>query len=128
MPITQVMVFATDVARLRRFYERAFGLTIVEDSPGWVRFVDGGVAFALHAIPPDIAAGIAIASPPIARDETPIKLTFAVADVGAARAMLAALGAEVRAPRTFGAETFCDAVDPEGNVFAICGPAAPPAE
>jgi predicted enzyme related to lactoylglutathione lyase len=120
MKLGQVMVFAKDLDRMRRFYESGFGLTaITEEADGWVRFATGGASFALHAIPVDIARGIAIAEPPAPRADTAIKFTFHVDDVDAVRAHLAAHGAVMREPRTWGGRTFCDGVDPEGNVFQI---------
>jgi catechol 2,3-dioxygenase-like lactoylglutathione lyase family enzyme len=119
MKLGQVMVFAKDLERLRRFYAGGFGLTAVEDAAGWVRFAAGSAFFALHALPDEIARCIEIAEPPAPRAETAIKFTFHVDDVDATRAHLAAHGAVMREPRTWGGRTYCDGVDPEGNVFQI---------
>jgi predicted enzyme related to lactoylglutathione lyase len=119
MQLGQVMVFVTDLDRMRRFYADGFGLAVSEEEPGWIRFATGGAALALHAIPPDVARGIAIADPPVARADTAIKFTFHVDDVDAARAALAAHGAAMRDVKRWGGRAFCDGVDPEGNVFQI---------
>ena len=83
---------------------------------GWALLDAGGATLGLHAIPAEYARDISIASPPVAREETPIKLVFDVPDLEAARAHLAAHGATVREPRAWSA---CDVLDPEGNVFQI---------
>jgi predicted enzyme related to lactoylglutathione lyase len=78
--------------------------------------------FVLHATPADIAKNIEIKSPPIPREEDPVKLIFEVKDLESARAQLESLGMQVlRRPWQKSVET-CDAVDPEGNIFQICSP------
>lgn|SRR5690349_7940972 len=119
MQLGQVIVFVVDLDRMRRFYADGFGLAVTEQAPGWIRFATGGAALALHAIPPEIARGIAITDPPAARTDTAIKFTFHVDDVDAARTTLAAHGAAMREVVRWGGRAFCDGVDPEGNVFQI---------
>ena len=86
----------------------------------WAEFKIGGACFSLHAIPAEIAKGIEIESPPIPRQENPLKLIFEVEDVEAERARLESLGIQtLRRPWQKPGEAF-DAVDPEGNIFQIC--------
>jgi catechol 2,3-dioxygenase-like lactoylglutathione lyase family enzyme len=115
MAIGRVIVFAKHVEALRHFYETGLGLVTVAAEPGWVRLGGAGAELALHGLPPAIAARVQIASPPVARADTAIKPVFFVADVVAARARLAALGAVMSEVRN----DYCDGVDPEGNVFQI---------
>ena len=100
------------------FYGETLGLRSIAETrtDSWVEFDGGGASLALHAIPPEIAGGIEIATPPRVREENPLKLVFVVEDVKCERARLAALGIPMMA-RAWGA---CDGVDPEGNVFQIC--------
>lgn len=74
----------------------------------------------MHAIPPEVAADIEIASPPEVREDTPIKLLFTVADPVQAAARLERLGAMVLR-RPWGG---VDVVDPEGNVFGLIAASA----
>ena len=53
---------------------------------------------------------------PRAREDTPIKLVFAVADVDAERSRLVRQGVKMFPANTWGT---CDGLDPEGNVFQI---------
>lgn len=119
MKLATVILFAKDVARLRAFYGDLLGLSVIEDQPGWVRFDAGGCAVALHAIPAPIAAAITIEDPPVAREDTPIKLAFQVEDVALERERLIAGCARMGELKRFGAVALCDGVDPEGNVFQI---------
>ena len=120
MKLGQVMVFAKDMARMRGFYRDVLGLTPIDEAhEGFIRYDAGGVVFALHAIPAAIAKSIELAEPPQRRDDSAIKYTFHVDDLPAELARLATLGVTMSEPRTFGARTFSDGIDPEGNVFQI---------
>jgi catechol 2,3-dioxygenase-like lactoylglutathione lyase family enzyme len=118
MKLALAMIFAKDVERMTTFYRDGLGLRPVpgESSPGWVVFDAGGARFALHAIPPDIAAGIHIEAPPEERSDTAIKLTFATDALDAICARLPGLGGSLRPPRGSGAR---DVVDPEGNIIQL---------
>ena len=118
MRLNGAILFVKDLAGMTAFYREVLGLDPVEDTQpeDWVEFRDGGAArFALHAIPAGIAAGIRIESPPRPREQSAAKLTFDVQDVEATLAKLEALGLPLLR-RPWGA---IDAVDPEGNVFAV---------
>ena len=112
MTLARAIVFVKDVPRMTAFYRDGLGLAVMKEEPGWVE-LDG---VALHAIPAEIADGIAIEDPPRAREDTAIKLVFAADDLERARARAIAAGARVGEIRSWGA---CDGVDPEGNVFQI---------
>jgi catechol 2,3-dioxygenase-like lactoylglutathione lyase family enzyme len=118
MELRLAMIFAKDMDRMTAFYRDGLGLRLLPASrqEGWVEFDAGACTLALHAIPPHIAKDIEIASPPQAREETPMKLVFATADLLAARSHLIAHGAVMHEPRNPGS---CDGLDPEGNVFQI---------
>jgi predicted enzyme related to lactoylglutathione lyase len=112
MKLARAILFVEDLERMTAFYRDGLGLAVRREEPGWVE-LDG---VALHAIPDALAAGITIDDPPSPRADTPIKLVFAAPELAAARAQLAAAGAQMGEVREWGA---CDGVDPEGNVFQI---------
>jgi predicted enzyme related to lactoylglutathione lyase len=119
MRLRGAVLFVKEFDRMLGFYRDGVGLAVLPgQGEGWVSLDAGAMTLSLHAIPAEIASGIAIASPPVAREETPLKLVFEVPDLEAARAHLAAHGATVLAPKPWGA---CDVLDPEGNVFQIAG-------
>ena len=63
-----------------------------------------------------------VGSPPILREDTPIKLVFVVADIAAARASAAERGGSVNPVEhewLFEGAKVCDGHDPEGNVFQL---------
>jgi catechol 2,3-dioxygenase-like lactoylglutathione lyase family enzyme len=117
MSLQGVMLFVKDLDRMTAFYRDVLELEPIEETrlDNWVEFTGDGTRFLLHAIPPAIASGIQIDSPPRAREQGGVKLTFAVRDVDATLEKLAAIGPPLLA-RPWG-DT--EAVDPEGNVFAL---------
>lgn len=112
--LAMAVLYCKDLPRLAAFYEAVFAVRPLRSSETFIELPQLG----LHAIPPEIAATIAITDPPAPREDTPIKLVFSVPDLDAARARLAALGATC-AVRPWGA---CEVVDPEGNVFQLSAP------
>jgi catechol 2,3-dioxygenase-like lactoylglutathione lyase family enzyme len=112
------ILFVKDLARMVAFYRDGLGLTPLPEraSDGWAELDAGGVTLGLHLIPAEIAARIHVSYPPARRTGTPIKLAFAVDDLEAARARLAAQGALMSEPTSWGS---CDGADLEGNVFQI---------
>lgn len=116
MTFSGAMLFVKDLPRMAAFYRDVLGLQPVEESrlPDWVEF-HGEATFSLHAIPAAIAAGISIESPPRPREQGGTKLTFAVTDVDATLAAIEGMGLPLL-KRPWGS---VEAVDPEGNVFAL---------
>jgi catechol 2,3-dioxygenase-like lactoylglutathione lyase family enzyme len=117
MTLQGAMVFVKDLERMTAFYTEVLGLTVVSDTrlENWVEFRSNGSRFSLHAIPAPVAAGIAIASPPVAREQGVTKLTFAVRDVAATLARIEAMGFPLLR-RPWGD---VEATDPEGNIFSL---------
>jgi catechol 2,3-dioxygenase-like lactoylglutathione lyase family enzyme len=116
MTFSGAMLFVKDLPGMTRFYSGVLGLRPIEETrlPDWLEF-HGEAQFSLHAIPAAIAAGISIDSPPRPREQGATKLTFLVADVEATLAAIERLGLPLLKRPWGGVE----AVDPEGNVFAL---------
>jgi catechol-2,3-dioxygenase len=117
MRVAQTILFVEDVPRMQAFYQGALGLDVLSEEPGWVRLDAGGVVFALHAMRPGPKSQRT--EPPIERADACIKVCFHVEDVEAARAALVAAGTRMRQVNRHGDMSFCDGIDPEGNVFQI---------
>jgi predicted enzyme related to lactoylglutathione lyase len=117
MTLQGAMLFVKDLERMTTFYTEVLGLAVVPATrlANWVEFQSNGARFSLHAIPPEIATGIAISSPPVPRENGATKLTFAVADVAATLSRIEAMGLPLLR-RPWGE---VEATDPEGNVFAL---------
>ena len=115
MLLKRAMLFVKDFPAMARFYGDVLGLNPIAETrtDTWIEFETG---FALHAIPPHIAEGIEILSPPQPRENHPIKLAFAVDDLTSECERLESLGVKIL-QTPWGT---CDAVDPEGNILQLC--------
>jgi predicted enzyme related to lactoylglutathione lyase len=116
------MLFVKDLDRMAAFYGDVLGLTPNQHTRlnDWVEFGDSASRFSLHAIPAAVAAGITIESPPRAREQGGVKLTFEVQNVEATLTKIEGMGLPLLRRPWGGTE----AVDPEGNVFALRTPTA----
>ena len=124
MQLRSAVLYVKDLERMKRFYGEVLGASLINQrwTDAWATFETGGAWFSLHAIPAEIAKSIDIESPPIPREELPLKLIFEVKDVELERERLEALGVQIlRRPWQKPGEA-CDAVDPEGNIFQIYSP------
>ena len=117
MGLNGAMLFVKNLDRMTAFYHDVLELQPVEETrvEDWVEFRGDGVRFSLHAIPSAIAAEIRIDSPPRPREQSGVKLTFAVENVDATLKRIEQMGLPLLR-RPWGGT---DAVDPEGNVFAL---------
>jgi catechol 2,3-dioxygenase-like lactoylglutathione lyase family enzyme len=117
MRLDGAMLFVKDLDRMTAFYRDVLGLQVVDDTrlENWVEFRGDGPRFSLHAIPSAIADGIRIDSPPQPREQSSAKLAFAVEDVDATLERIEQMGLPLLR-RPWGN---IEAVDPEGNVFAL---------
>jgi len=120
MRLGSATIYVKDLPRMRAFYSEMLGVKPSNDTwtDTWAEFDAGGVSFALHAIPPEMASQIEIATPPRPRGQNPVKLIFEVDDVDAERARLELLGVTM-VQRPWDA---WDGIDPEGNVFGLRAP------
>lgn len=111
------MLFVKDLDRMTAFYRDVLELRPVEETrlENWVEFRGDGGRFSLHAIPTSIASSIHIDSPPRPREQGSTKLTFAVKDVDDTLEKIEQMGLPLLRRSWGGTE----AVDPEGNVFAL---------
>src|SRR4051812_48796486 len=94
------VLYVVDLARMRAFYERGLGLSVVEVGDEHCTLAGTGWTLSLVAVPPDVAASIELTTPPTRRAATPIKLGFTVAAIDALVTTIAALGGVVDGPTT----------------------------
>jgi catechol 2,3-dioxygenase-like lactoylglutathione lyase family enzyme len=115
--LDEAMLFVKDLDRMTAFYRDVLGLQPVEETrlENWVEFRGDGARFSLHAIPSAIATEIRIDSPPRPREQANAKLTFAVQNVDTTLKKIEQMGLPILRRPSGGTE----AVDPEGNVFAV---------
>jgi predicted enzyme related to lactoylglutathione lyase len=121
-PKPSAVLYANDITRVATFYAKAIGFDITHTETSHTVLDSSIFQLVVHAIPADIAATIEIATPPIRREDTPIKLGFPVASIGATRIAAAKHGGELNAKDReweFQGRRVCDGHDPEGNVIQV---------
>jgi len=122
-PITAgAVVYAKDVPQVSGFYAEVAGMEVTHAELDFVVLESAFFQLVVHAIPAGIAASIAIASPPVRREETPVKLIFPVPNISASRTLAAKHGGELNPTQRewqFQSCRVCDGHDPEGNVFQL---------
>jgi len=112
------VVFARDVQHLARFYAGLAGLMPVHADASHAVLASDDLELVLHALSGESLPD----EPPVAREDTYVKLFFPVASLADAREDAARLGGRLLpAGREWTARGFraCDGVDPEGNVFQL---------
>jgi predicted enzyme related to lactoylglutathione lyase len=116
------VLYAKDFARLVDFYSSIAGIEPQTIEKGYAILGSGSSQFVIVRIPKRIADAIDIAMPPEPREDTPLKLVFAVEDIARARERAAQLGGAVNPAEReweFQGAKVCDGHDPEGNVFQL---------
>jgi predicted enzyme related to lactoylglutathione lyase len=116
------IVYARDVARLARFYAAVADLEIVHEVADHSVLESETHELVIVAIPAATAARIVIATPPVRRENTAFKLSFAVPSLTEARVAASATGGELDPPEKeweFQGMRVCDGCDPEGNMIQL---------
>jgi len=119
--MSPLVLFALDVPRTAAFYESILGGHAVDEG-ACSRVTSEIDEVLVHDIPAEIAATIEIASPPVAREDTPMKPVFIVDDVDATIARAEAHGGQtIGRGFTYEGRRYQDLLDPEGNVIQLRG-------
>lgn len=116
------IVYAKDLGLVSAFYSAVAGMAVTESESGHVAMEANGFQLVVVAVPQHIAATIQIQSPPVRREDTPIKLVFFVNSIEAAAAKVAELGGQMNPGERswqFQGTAVLDGHDPEGNVFQL---------
>ena len=119
MVLDHAMLYVWDFGVMAKFYGQ-----VLQAEPGNAEWVESWAwfreaRFALHAIPGELAREMVIDSPPVAREDSPVKLIFRVADIAAERERLEGMGVRVLERPWQTPDGAFDCVDPEGNVFQV---------
>jgi len=117
------VLYAKDLVRLVDFYSSVADIEPHTIEKGYAILGCRPSQFVIVRIPKRIADTIDIATPPEPREDTSLKLVFAVEDIAHARDRAAELGGVINAvverEWEFEGAKVCDGHDPEGNVFQL---------
>ncbi|KAF1044254.1 MAG: hypothetical protein GAK35_01849 [Herbaspirillum frisingense] len=118
-PKAGAVLFAKDVARLAAFYAQVLAVVPKHAEAEKVVIEAEDFLLVIHAVPPAVAANVEIVSPPVLRENVPIKLFLPVRSLAQARISAQMLGGGMKpADAEWSGADFraCDGFDPEGNV------------
>lgn len=113
------VLYAKSVERVGPFYVECCGLKVTHSEADHVVLESPAFELVILAIPQALAASISIATPPVRRESTPIKLVFHVDSIDVVREAAAKLGGALNPPErqwNYQGRRVCDGHDPEGNV------------
>ena len=115
------MLYVKNFALMREFYGEVLQTQPINKEwiDTWALFETGGAGFGLHAITETSSEQIELPSSAPKREQSVVKLIFAVQDVPAERARLEAMGVATLQRSWQEPTESCDCVDPEGNIFQI---------
>jgi predicted enzyme related to lactoylglutathione lyase len=116
------VVYAKNLQLVARFYAEVCGLAETLRDDGYVTLECDGIELVVLEIPAHIANDIEIATPPLRREDTALKLMFVVDSIAAAREKARERGGVIDpADRQweFRGMRVCDGHDPEGNVVQL---------
>lgn len=121
--LSHALVFVRDLDPMAAFYASVFGLEHAPSDAGdatdgtaLLRGA-GGAELLLHRVPPHVIGEIK--QPADWREDTAIKLCFAVDDLDATRQALLSAGGQAKEPWAWRGADYCDCCDPEGNVIQL---------
>jgi len=115
-----LVIYAKNKKRVSAFYQAVAGFELVTSDSSHDLLTGPCGDLVVHTIPKPIAAGIAIARPPVLREGSAIKPVFPVADLDTARVAARKGGGGIRGAEAVWAWRGCLQVsgwDPEGNVL-----------
>ncbi len=116
------VLYAKDLIRLVDFYSSVARVEPQTIEKSYAVLGSRPSQFVIVRISKRIADTIDIAAPPEPREDTPLKLVFAVEDIAHARDRAAELGGAMNAVEReweFEGAKVCDGHDPEGNLFQL---------
>ena len=117
---TGVLIYAKQIERMSIFYQRVLGLREVH-ADAIHRVLSGAdTQLLLHALPPQVAAQVVIASPPEPRETQAIKPFFTVPNLDAAEREVETCGGRLHGPIWPGpGMRVRNVCDPEGNLLHL---------
>ncbi len=118
--MTTVVLWADRFDECRDFYQAILDATLEHESETFVDIRSANNAVLLHRVPEEWASDTSKPAEP--REENPIKPVFEVDNIEDARASVSSSAGQLFDPstqQTYGAMTYCDGVDPDGNVIQV---------
>lgn len=110
-----LFLYAKDFDLLTAFYGSVLAMSRLHAVDDMVVLQYQGIQLVTHRIPARIAAGVAIASPPVPHEDAAMKFFFTMPSIDGVRRHAAALGGMILDTIQGPGSRVCNACDPEGH-------------
>ena len=115
-----LVLYAMHPDRLSSFYGSLFEMEHTEIDATSFSLVRPGMEFHIVKIPGTTARSFTLSTPPVPRENTPLKFWIEVPDVAQLATSAQTLGGMIRGePWNWSGRRLQDIVDPEGNIFQV---------
>lgn len=115
-----LFIYAKDLNRIADFYQAVATKVRLHQTDELIVLQSDDIQLLVHRIPPSIASGINIQSPPVHREQSALKFFFTVSSIAEVTSLAKDLGGEVFSEQWYGPGFVVNnACDPEGNIFQI---------
>ena len=122
IPSVAVVIFVSNVQRIRDFYRAVVTMDLAEDQPNYAILTIPGFELVIHGIPGESDSSFTSNEPREVREECNLKMCLPVKCIREARARAVELSGFIKAEEyEWSARNVkaCDGCDPEGNVFQV---------
>jgi catechol 2,3-dioxygenase-like lactoylglutathione lyase family enzyme len=118
--MSKIVLWVSDLDAQIDFYSRLFNVTDVYRDGGFADVTDGTNSVLLHKLPDEYSAATPLTAQLKTQDEVAIKPVFTVVSIADAKERVAhTFGSFSEQSNSYGAFTYQDAIDPEGNVIQL---------
>lgn len=120
--VAGAVIYAKDVGRVSRFYEAVMGFDVALVNPSYTVLASTTYQLVVVAVPAEVAEKIELSTPPVRREDTPIKLVFTVPGLDELRQVAVEFEGRLNSAEqewAFLGYRVCDGHDPEGNVIQL---------
>ena len=118
--MTTIVLWADRFEESRDFYRLLLSATLSDESADFVNITGSTGSVLLHRVPAEWASDTSL--PAEVREENPIKPVFQVTSIAQVRSDIEHCSGELfdsSREQTYGEITYCDGVDPDGNVVQV---------
>ena len=118
--MTKIVLWVSDLDAQIAFYSNLLEIELVNRAQGFAELAGSINCVLLHELPIEYRASVPLKVQLPAQVEVAIKPVFLVDDLDIARKRLnGSLASVVEPKKSYGASTYLDVVDPEGNVIQL---------
>lgn len=118
--MSKIVLWVSDMDAQVNFYSSLLDVKQAIREPGFAELSSETNTVLMHELPQEYRASVPLTAQLKAQQEVAIKPVFVVTDIAAVRENVSStLGTIQGSEKTYGASTYLDVVDPEGNIIQL---------